>query len=86
MRLAVMAMAEPGTLLNAPDTYMDKIAIGGGYPDGIIDLDAEPADNVRALAKAKGVDPREITVCIMDRPRHEKLIAKSVHSAARRCI
>ena len=77
--LAVMALAEPGTLLNAPDTYMDKIAIGGGYPDGIIDLDAEPADNVRALAKAKGVDPREITVCIMDRPRHEKHIA-SVHS------
>src|ERR1019366_10713040 len=48
--LAVMALAEPGTLLNAPDTYMDKIAIGGGYPDGIIDLDAELADNVRALA------------------------------------
>ena len=44
--LAVMAMAEPGTLLNAPDTYMDKIAIGGGYPDGIIDLDAEPAENM----------------------------------------
>jgi len=73
--LAVMAMAEPGTLLNAPDTYMDKIAIGGGYPDGIIDLDADPKDNILALAKAKGVKPREITACIMDRPRHEKLIA-----------
>jgi fructose-1,6-bisphosphatase II / sedoheptulose-1,7-bisphosphatase len=73
--LAVMAMAEPGTLLNAPDTYMDKIAIGGGYPDGIIDLDADPKDNIVALAKAKGVKPREITACIMDRPRHEKLIA-----------
>jgi fructose-1,6-bisphosphatase II / sedoheptulose-1,7-bisphosphatase len=70
-----MAMAEPGTLLNAPDTYMDKIAIGGGYPDGIIDLDADPKDNILALAKAKGVRPREITACIMDRPRHEKLIA-----------
>ncbi|MGZ5939842.1 MAG: class II fructose-bisphosphatase [Rhizomicrobium sp.] len=73
--LAVMAMAEPGTLLNAPDTYMDKIAIGGGYPDGIIDLDADPKDNILALARAKGVRPREITACILDRPRHEKLIA-----------
>lgn len=73
--LAVMAMAEPGTLLNAPDTYMEKIAIGGGYPEGIIDLDADPKDNIMALAKAKGVKPREITACIMDRPRHEKLIA-----------
>src|ERR1700729_1707025 len=73
--LAVMAMAEPGTLLNAPDTYMDKIAIGPGYADGIIDLDADPQANILALAKAKGVRPREITACIMDRPRHEKLIA-----------
>jgi fructose-1,6-bisphosphatase II / sedoheptulose-1,7-bisphosphatase len=74
--LAVMAMAEPGTLLNAPDTYMDKIAVGGGYPAGIIDLDAEPRDNINALAKAKGVRPRDITACIMDRPRHDKLIAQ----------
>ena len=73
--LAVMAMAEPGTLLNAPDTYMDKIAIGGGYPDGTIDLDAHPKENILALARAKGVKPHEITACIMDRPRHEKLIA-----------
>jgi fructose-1,6-bisphosphatase II / sedoheptulose-1,7-bisphosphatase len=73
--LAVMAMAEPGTLLNAPDTYMDKIAIGGGYPEGTVDLDWDPADNIRSLAKAKGVSPREITACIMDRPRHDKLIA-----------
>ncbi len=73
--LAVMAMAEPGTLLNAPDTYMDKIAIGPGYKDGLIDLDAEPGDNINALAKAKGVRPHEITACIMDRPRHEALIA-----------
>ncbi len=73
--LAVMAMAEPGTLLNAPDTYMDKIAIGPGYNDGLIDLDAEPGDNINALAKAKGVRPHEITACIMDRPRHEALIA-----------
>jgi fructose-1,6-bisphosphatase II / sedoheptulose-1,7-bisphosphatase len=73
--LAVMAMAEPGTLLNAPDTYMDKIAIGPGYAEGIIDLDADPAHNILALAKAKGVKPNEITACIMDRPRHEALIA-----------
>src|ERR1051326_4875147 len=51
--LAVMAMAEPGTLLNAPDTYMDKIAIGPGYPEGVIDLDADPAENIRRLAKAR---------------------------------
>ncbi|HUO88102.1 MAG TPA: class II fructose-bisphosphatase [Rhizomicrobium sp.] len=74
--LAVMAMAEPGTLLNAPDTYMDKIAIGGGYPEGTIDLDADPIDNIKNLAKAKGVRTRDITACIMDRPRHETLIAK----------
>ncbi len=74
--LAVMAMAEPGTMLHAPDTYMDKIAIGGGFKDGLIDLDAEPGDNINALAKAKGVKPYEISVCIMDRPRHEDLIAK----------
>ncbi len=73
--LAVMAMAEPGTLLNAPDTYMDKIAIGGGYADGVIDLDADPADNIVSLAKAKGVKPADITALILDRPRHEKIIA-----------
>ncbi len=81
--LAVMAMAEPGTLLNAPDTYMDKIAIGGGYPEGTIDLDADPIENIRNLAKAKGVKPREISVCIMDRPRHEALIAKVRQTGAR---
>ena len=74
--LAVVAIAEGGSLLHAPDTYMDKIAIGGGYTEGVVDLDADPADNIRRLAKAKGVDPREITACILDRPRHEKLIAK----------
>src|SRR5580693_8616131 len=74
--LAVMAMAEPGSMLNAPDTYMDKIAIGPGFKDGLIDLDAEPRDNINAIAKAKGVKPGELTICIMDRPRHEALIAK----------
>jgi fructose-1,6-bisphosphatase II / sedoheptulose-1,7-bisphosphatase len=83
--LAAMAMAEPGTLLNAPDTYMDKIAIGGGYPDGTIDLDADPAENILSLARAKNVHPREITACIMDRPRHEKHIAgvRSVGASVR---
>lgn len=74
--LAVMAMAEPGTLLNAPDTYMDKIAIGGGYPDGTIDLDADPAENILSLARAKGVTPGAITACVLDRPRHAGLIEK----------
>src|SRR5437660_9889438 len=60
--IAVMAMAEGGTLLNAPDVYMDKIAIGPGYPPGIVDLDATPGENINALAKAKGVKPGEITV------------------------
>src|ERR1700729_4339207 len=74
--LAVMAMAEPGTLLTAPDTYMDKIAIGPGYKDGTIDLDADPGDNINTLARAKGVMAHEITALVMDRPRHEALIAK----------
>ncbi len=73
--LAVMAMAEPGTLLNAPDTYMDKIAIGPGYPESTIDLDADAEHNILSLAKAKGVKPSEITALILDRPRHEKIIA-----------
>ncbi len=73
--IAVMAMAEAGTLLNAPDVYMDKIAIGPGFPEGLIDLDAEPADNIIALAKAKGIKPELIHALILDRPRHEKIIA-----------
>jgi len=74
--LAVVAVAEGGSLLHAPDTYMDKIAIGGGYPEGVVDLDADPRDNILALAKAKGVRPQEIKACILDRPRHSDLIAK----------
>jgi len=73
--LAVMAWAPAGSMLNAPDTYMDKVACGPGYPDGIIDLDASPADNAAALAKAKGVAPSEITACVLDRPRHAEIIA-----------
>jgi fructose-1,6-bisphosphatase II / sedoheptulose-1,7-bisphosphatase len=73
--LAVMAMAEAGTLLNAPDVYMDKIAIGPGYPEGVIDLDWEPAKNIASLAEAKGVKPDRIRALVLDRPRHENIIA-----------
>ncbi len=73
--IAVMSMANAGSLLNAPDVYMDKIAIGPGYPPGVVDLDKGPEENIRALAAAKGVDPSEITVLILDRPRHANLIA-----------
>ncbi|MEI9965714.1 MAG: class II fructose-bisphosphatase [Caulobacteraceae bacterium] len=72
---AVMAWAPAGTLLHAPDTYMDKIAIGPGFDNGVVDLDASPADNVRALAKAKGCKPEDITACVLDRPRHADIIA-----------
>ncbi|HKP78394.1 MAG TPA: class II fructose-bisphosphatase [Phenylobacterium sp.] len=80
---AVMAWAPKGTMLNAPDTYMDKIACGPGYPAGVIDLDKSPAENVQALAKAKGVEPSEITVCILDRPRHAEIIASARSVGAR---
>ncbi len=72
--LAVLAIAEEGCLLNAPDVYMDKLAIGPGYPKGVIDLAKSPSDNIRAIAAAKGVDPSEIIVCVLDRPRHAELI------------
>jgi fructose-1,6-bisphosphatase II / sedoheptulose-1,7-bisphosphatase len=73
--IATIAMAEEGTLLHAPDIYMDKIAIGPGYPDGVVDLDAPAGENIRNLAKAKGVKPHAITAMILDRPRHADLIA-----------
>jgi fructose-1,6-bisphosphatase II / sedoheptulose-1,7-bisphosphatase len=72
--LAVIAIAERGSLLKVPTLYMDKIAIGPGYAKDLVDLDAPPADNLNALAKAKGVPVTEITACILDRPRHGKLI------------
>ncbi len=74
--LAVIAMAEQGGFLNAPDVYMDKIAVGGGLPDGVVDLDMKPEENLKNLAKAKGVDLSDLVVCILDRPRHAELIAK----------
>ena len=70
--LAVIAVSESGGMLNAPDTYMDKIAIGPGYPKDIISIDVSPAENVKSIAKAKDVKPHEIGVCILDRPRHSK--------------
>ena len=73
--LAVLAISERGGLLNAPDMYMNKIAIGPGYPEGIIDLDAPPGDTLNAMAKARGVSVSAITACILDRPRHAELIA-----------
>ena len=74
--LAVLAAAEEGNLLNAPDVYMDKLAVGPGYPEGIIDLAKSPTENVKAVAEAKGVKPEDIIVCVLDRPRHEGLIAE----------
>ncbi len=72
--LAVIAYAPRGGLLHAPDTYMDKLAIGPGYGEGVIDLDAPAGDNARALAKAKGVAVADIGVCVLDRPRHKDII------------
>ena len=74
--LAVLAIAEKGGLLNAPDVYMDKIAVGPNLPAGVIDLDRTPTENVHAIAAAKGVKPSEIIACVLDRPRHEALIAE----------
>lgn len=75
--LSVLAIAEPDTLLTVPDIYMDKIAIGAGLPSGIIDLDRDPAENIAALAEAKKVDARDITVCILNRPRHGQIVEKT---------
>ncbi|MSO76468.1 MAG: class II fructose-bisphosphatase [Alphaproteobacteria bacterium] len=81
--LTVIAMAEEGGFLHAPDVYMDKIAVGGGLPEGLIDLDASPAANLKALAQAKKTEPSELVVCILDRPRHAELIAKVREAGAR---
>ncbi len=81
--LAVMAMAEHGGFLNAPDVYMDKIAVGGGLPEGIVDLDKSVSQNLNDLAKVKQVDVNDLVVCILDRPRHSELIAKVREAGAR---
>ena len=72
--LAVMSFAPRGGLLHAPDVYMEKLAIGPGYAPGLIDINASAADNVRAVAKAKGVSPEDIGVCVLDRARHGAMI------------
>jgi fructose-1,6-bisphosphatase II / sedoheptulose-1,7-bisphosphatase len=73
--IATLALAQDGTLLHAPDIYMDKIAVGPGYPKNVVDLDAAADENIVNLAKAKGVKPEAITAMILDRPRHADLIA-----------
>ncbi|SDI17039.1 class II fructose-bisphosphatase [Lutimaribacter saemankumensis] len=74
--LTVIAMAPRGTLLHAPDTYMDKLAIGPGYPENVVSLDMSPKERVEALAKARKCKPSDITVCILERPRHQDMIAE----------
>jgi len=81
--MAVIAMAEEGGFLNSPDVYMDKIAVGRGLPDGVVDLDVEPAKNLKELSKAMKKEVGDIVVCILDRPRHSELIAKVRDSGAR---
>jgi fructose-1,6-bisphosphatase II / sedoheptulose-1,7-bisphosphatase len=81
--LAVLAIAPRGGMLHAPDVYMDKIAVGPGYPAGVVDLDRSPAENARAVAKAKGCDVADITVCVLDRPRHAEIIASLRQAGAR---
>jgi fructose-1,6-bisphosphatase II / sedoheptulose-1,7-bisphosphatase len=81
--LAVIAMAEEGGFLNAPDVYMEKLAVGGGLPDGVVDIDNSPANNLKSLAKAKKTEISDLVVCILDRPRHTELIAKVREAGAR---
>src|SRR5215813_5301513 len=81
--LAVIAMAEAGGFLNAPDVYMDKIAVGAGLPEGVIDLDAPPEANLKNLAKAKQCDIGDVVACILDRPRHSELIQRVRSTGAR---
>jgi fructose-1,6-bisphosphatase II / sedoheptulose-1,7-bisphosphatase len=76
-------MAEEGGFLNAPDVYMDKIAVGAGLPEGVVDLDATPEENLKNLAKAKKMDVSDIVACILDRPRHADLIARVRAAGAR---
>jgi fructose-1,6-bisphosphatase II / sedoheptulose-1,7-bisphosphatase len=81
--LSVIAMAEEGGFLNAPDVYMDKIAVGGGLPDGVVDIDEAPKINLKNLAKAKKAEISDLVVCILDRPRHSDLIGKVREAGAR---
>ncbi len=76
-------MADHGGFLYSPDVYMEKIAVGGGLPEGVVDLDKTPEENLQSLAKAKGTDISNLVVCILDRPRHEALISQVRDSGAR---
>ena len=80
--LTVIAMGPRGSMLHAPDVYMEKLAIGPGYPEGVVTLAMSPAERVAALAKARGAAPRDITVCILERPRHESMIAEVRNTGA----
>ena len=81
--LAVLALGSKGALLHAPDVYMDKIAVGGGLPENIVDLDASPGENIRNLAQAKGIEAADVVACILDRPRHAEKIAAVREAGAR---
>lgn len=83
--MTTLAIAPKGTLLHAPDIYMDKIAVGAGLPQGIVNLNASPAENVHAVAKAKNVDVTDIGVCLLDRPRHQDII-ESIRSTGARIV
>ena len=81
--IACLAIASEGGFLNAPDTYMDKIAVGGGLPEGVVHIEASPAENLKNLAKAKDIDVSDLVVLILDRPRHQELIAGVRQAGAR---
>jgi fructose-1,6-bisphosphatase II / sedoheptulose-1,7-bisphosphatase len=81
--IATVALAEKGNFLHAPDIYMDKLAVGGGLPEGVVSLDASVASNLKNLAQAKKIDVSELTVCMLDRERHAELIAKCREAGAR---
>lgn len=84
--LAVLAISPRGGLLHAPDTYMDKIAIGPGYPEGVVDLDETPAANITAMAKVAGKPVEDMTACVLDRPRHADIIESLRSVSARICL
>jgi fructose-1,6-bisphosphatase II / sedoheptulose-1,7-bisphosphatase len=81
--LAVIAMGPRGSMLHAPDVYMDKLAIGPGYPEGIVSLDMTPTERIAAIARAKGAGPSSVMVCVLERPRHEALVAEIRATGAR---
>lgn len=81
--LAVMAMADAGGFLHAPDVYMDKLGVGPDLPEGVVDLDNTPEENLKALSKAKGLKVEDLVVCILDRPRHEEMIGRVRNAGAR---